>query len=87
MLSPRSYAIRPPGPPRHAHQAEADEQQAVLASAEATAAQVRAEVAVPLIEQATTDGTAYLTARGRMWAASDATGLCAGSASAAPRAP
>ena len=38
----------------------------------ATAEQVRAEVTVPLIEQATTDGTAYLTARDRMWAASDA---------------
>ena len=54
------------------HQAEADKQQAVCASAEATAEQVRAEVAVPLIEQATTDGTAYLTARDRMWAATDA---------------
>ena len=54
------------------HQAEADKQQTVLASAQATAQQVRAEVTVPLIEQATTDGTAYLTARDRMWAASDA---------------
>lgn len=54
------------------HQAEADKQQTVLASAQATAQQVRAEVAVPLIEQATTDGTAYLTARDRMWAATDA---------------
>ena len=54
------------------HQTEADKQQAVLASAEATAQRVRAQVAVPIIEQATTDGTAYLTARDRMWAASDA---------------
>ncbi len=33
---------------------------------------MRAEVVAPLIEQATTDGTAYLTARRRMWEASDA---------------
>ncbi|MGB2948203.1 MAG: AAA family ATPase, partial [Rhodococcus sp. (in: high G+C Gram-positive bacteria)] len=57
---------------QRAHQAEADKQQAVLASAVATAEQVRAEAAAPLIEQATTDGTSYLTARDRMWAASDA---------------
>ena len=60
------------------HQAEADKQRAVLTSAEATAERIRAEVTVPLIEQATTDGTAYLTARGRMWAASDAHGTVRG---------
>ena len=60
------------------HQAEADKQQAVLVSAEATAEQVRAQVIAPLIEQATTDGTAYLTARDRMWAASDAHGTVRG---------
>lgn len=60
------------------HQAEADKQQTVLASAQATAQQVHAEVTVPLIEQATTDGTAYLTARDRMWAASDAHGAARG---------
>ncbi|MBK5249746.1 MAG: AAA family ATPase, partial [Actinomycetales bacterium] len=52
------------------HQAETDEQQAVLASAEATAEQARAEVVVQLVEQATTDGTAYLITRDQMWAAS-----------------
>ena len=55
-----------PRPSRHA------EQQAVLASAEATADRIRAEVAIPLIELATTDGTAYLAAWDRVWAASDA---------------
>lgn len=54
------------------HHAEADKQQVVLASAEATAERVRAEAAVPLIGQATRDGTTYLAARDRMWAASDA---------------
>jgi len=54
------------------HQAEADKLRASLASAEATAQQVHAEITGPLIEQATTDGTAYLLARDRMWAASAA---------------
>lgn len=54
------------------HQAEADKQQTVLTSAEATAQQVRAEVAVPLIEQATAGGASYLVARDRMRAASAA---------------
>ncbi len=54
------------------HRAEADEQQAILAAAEADAERMRAEVVAPLIEQATTDGTAYLTARRRAWEASDA---------------
>ncbi len=54
------------------HRAEADEQQAVLASAEADAVRVRGEVAAPLIDQATADGTAYLATQTRVWAASDA---------------
>ncbi|TAM70742.1 MAG: TrwC relaxase [Microbacteriaceae bacterium] len=54
------------------HRAEADEQQAFTATAGETAARVRAEVAAPLIEQATADGHAYLAAREQVWAASDA---------------
>ncbi|MCC4250194.1 MULTISPECIES: MobF family relaxase [Microbacterium] len=57
---------------REAHRAKADEQQAILAAAEADAQRMRAEVVAPLIDQATTDGTAYLTARRRVWEASDA---------------
>jgi hypothetical protein len=52
-----------------AHQAESDEQQEAVAAADTRAAKVRAAVAAPLIEQATTDGTAYLTTRERMWEA------------------
>lgn len=52
---------------RAAHRAEADQQQEVAAAADARAVQVRAEVAAPLIEQATIDGTAYLTSRERTW--------------------
>ncbi len=54
--------------------AEADQQEAIVTAAEATAAQVRAELAAPLIEQATADATARLAARERMWAASTAHG-------------
>lgn len=54
------------------HLAEADELEVLTAAAEATAAQTRAEVAAPLIEQATADATARLTARERLWAASAA---------------
>ncbi len=54
------------------HQAEADEQQAVVAAAEATAGQGHAEVVAPLIEQATADGTAYVATRSRVWEASKA---------------
>lgn len=53
-------------------QAEADQLEAIVTAAEATAAQMRAQVAVPLIEQATADATARLTARERLWAASTA---------------
>lgn len=55
-----------------AHQAESDQQQEAVAAADTRAAEVRAEVAAPLIEQATTDGTAYLTSRERMWEANAA---------------
>ncbi|MBN9141183.1 MAG: AAA family ATPase [Micrococcales bacterium] len=51
---------------RAEHRAESDEQRELVAAADARAADVRAEVAVPLIEQATADGTAYLDARARM---------------------
>ncbi len=54
------------------HRAEAHEQQVIVAAAEADVERVRAEVAAPLIEQAITDGTAYLAAREQVWAASDA---------------
>ncbi|WP_454151035.1 MobF family relaxase [Microbacterium lacticum] len=55
-------------------QAEADQLEAIVTAAEATAAQMRAEVAAPLIEQATADATARLAARERVWAASAALG-------------
>jgi hypothetical protein len=54
------------------HQTEANEHQAVVAAAEATAGQTRAEVAIPLIERATADRRAYLSVRTRLWKASDA---------------
>ncbi|WP_245558865.1 MobF family relaxase [Humibacter albus] len=56
------------------HRAESDEQQEAVAAVEARAAQVRAEVAAPLIEQAAADGTAYLTSRDRLWEAQTAHG-------------
>jgi len=52
---------------RQAHRAEADKQEETVAAADARTAQVRAEVAAPLIEQAIADGTAYLAGRERMW--------------------
>lgn len=54
---------------RQTHRAEADQQQEAVAAADARAAQMHAEVAAPLIEQAAADGTAYLTSRERMWEA------------------
>jgi hypothetical protein len=54
------------------HQAEADEQQTILATTKAAAERARAEVAAPLIAQATADGDAHLAARTRVWEASDA---------------
>ena len=54
---------------RDAHRAESDEQQKAVAAADSRAAQVHAEVATPLIAQAAAEGTAYLTARERMWGA------------------
>jgi len=59
---------------RETQRAEADEQREAVAAADARAAEVRAEVAAPLIEQATADGTAYLTGRERMWEAQTARG-------------
>lgn len=50
-------------------QAEREHQEQIVVAADARAAQVRAEAAAPLIEQATTDATAYLTARDRAWEA------------------
>ena len=55
---------------REEHHAESDEQQAVLAAAEAQAERVRSEVTTPLVGQAAEEGTAYLAARQRMWDAS-----------------
>ena len=51
---------------RQAHRAEADNQEEIVAAADARAAEVRAEVAAPLIEQAIADGTAYLAGWERM---------------------
>jgi hypothetical protein len=52
------------------HRAESDQQQTLVAAAAQDAQRVRAEVLAPLVEQATADGTAYLTARSRVWQAS-----------------
>jgi len=57
---------------RAAHRVEQERQEAVIAAATSRAAQVSAEVVEPLIEQATTDGIAYLAARARMWEAAHA---------------
>ncbi len=57
---------------RDAHRAESNKQQEAVAAADSRAAQVRAEVAVPLIERAIADGTAYLKTRERMWEATSA---------------
>jgi hypothetical protein len=57
---------------RHTHQAEEDEQDLLVASAEAHSATLQVEVAAPLVEQATVDATASLAARARVWEAADA---------------
>ncbi len=57
---------------RDAHRAEEKPQEEAVTAAGARAEQVRAEVAASLIEQATVDGTVYLTARERMWEATTA---------------
>ena len=57
---------------RREHQTEAEEQRTLLTAAEASAERIRDEVTAPLIEQATQDGTTYLSARERMWEASNA---------------
>lgn len=50
-------------------QAERERQEQIVAAADAHAAEVRAEVAAPLIEQASADATAFLSARDRAWEA------------------
>ena len=50
-------------------QAERERQEQIVAAADAHAAEVRADVAAPLIEQAVADATAYLNARDRAWEA------------------
>ncbi|MET4705162.1 MobF family relaxase [Frigoribacterium sp. UYMn621] len=57
---------------QHTHQAEENEHDVLVASAEAHSARVLLGVAAPLIEQATADATASLAARGRRWEAADA---------------
>lgn len=59
---------------RETHHAEASQQDQTVADALALAAEVRTEVAAPLIQQATADGTDYLTGRERMWRAQAAHG-------------
>jgi hypothetical protein len=54
------------------HQAEENEQDVLVASAEADSAKLQVEVAAPLVEQATADATASLAARGRVWEAAGA---------------
>lgn len=48
---------------------EHDQQTRIVTASDAHVATVRALVAAPLIEQATTDGTSYLNAQQRMWQA------------------
>jgi hypothetical protein len=55
-----------------AHQAEYEPQQELVATAVVHAGKVRAKIAAPLMEQAASDGTAYLIARQKMW---EATGV------------
>ena len=57
---------------RRVHQTEVDEQRTLLAEAEASAERTRAEIVAPLIDQATEDGAAYLSARERMREAANA---------------
>jgi AAA domain len=54
------------------HHTEHEQQAQIVATADAHVMHVRAEVAAPLIEQATADGTGYLTARERRWQANRA---------------
>jgi hypothetical protein len=57
---------------RETHRAQHAEQEEIIAVADARAKQVQAEVAAALTKQAIADGTAYLTARDRMWEATAA---------------
>lgn len=54
------------------HENEAGEQQMIVAAAEAEAQRVREEEVGPLVAQATTDGTAVISAQSRMWEAARA---------------
>ena len=54
------------------HHAEKELQAHVVAAADAHLADVRAQVAAPLIKQATADGVVYLSAQERMWQANRA---------------
>jgi hypothetical protein len=51
------------------HRAEEDEQDSLVASAQARSARVEVEVAAPLVEQAAADATGSLAARDRVWEA------------------
>ncbi|HEY8719988.1 AAA family ATPase [Pengzhenrongella sp.] len=54
---------------RAAHHTEYEQQAQIVAAADTHVMRVRAELAAPLIEQATVDGTGYLTAQERTWQA------------------
>jgi hypothetical protein len=54
------------------HHTEYEQQDRIAADADDVASRLRAEVAAPLIDQATADGTAYLNARAQMWQANRA---------------
>lgn len=54
------------------HHTEYEQQAEIVARTDARLKHVRAEVAAPLIEQASAAGTGYLTARERMWQANRA---------------
>ena len=54
------------------HRAENTQHAQIVAAADARLARTLAEVAAPLIEQATADGTGYLSTQERMWQANQA---------------
>ncbi|MFT4287448.1 AAA family ATPase [Nocardioides sp.] len=51
------------------HQAEREDQQQIVAAADARLVEIRNEVAAPLVAQATIDGETFLAARARLWEA------------------
>lgn len=54
------------------HHAEGEQQERVVAAADARLVNVRAELTAPLMERATADGAGYLSSQERMWQANHA---------------